>query len=108
MYLALEVVFLGLGVARVVEWVKELCAIIGTKRWPGRTSKMLMSLFLSGLALIVATFPGESWQLDVICFLGIVGVATTAHAVWAALQATKDVYRLNITERLVHNTGRRR
>lgn len=109
MYVTSEVIFLGLGVARVIEWVKELAALYGTKRWPGRPSKLLMNLLFSGGAAIALSW-GWHGQLGtaVICSLGISGVATTAHSVWSTLQATKDVYRMTVRDRIADATTRRR
>jgi hypothetical protein len=95
----------GLGIARVIEWVKELSTLAPWKRWPGRFSKMLMSMALAGAA--TAFFSPAGVESILIFFFGVAAVATTAHEVWSTLAATRDCYRLQLQER-IHAATRQR
>jgi len=87
----LVLVSLGLGVARLVQFAKEL--------WPAmpRWSKGLLSLALSfGLGVFVCLDSGLSPTVALVVGVGVWGLSMVVHQLVAALQSKKDLDRLSV------------
>jgi hypothetical protein len=106
----LKIIFLGLGVARLIEWVKELMGFAAfpkppMRNWPGRFSKMVLNMLFSGAAT-AAYCEGRGWKNRLLFFLGVSATATTAHTTWSTLAAARDLCRLPVMDR-IRMAGRR-